>query len=144
MRKEVFLSFQKFMEIVFGLEDVSCEKSYKCGHTLESVSHSIVSDSLWLHGLYSPWNSPDQNTGVDSLSLLQGIFPTHGSNPGLLHCSQILYQLSHKGSPCTLSIWYKYSVHAYTCLISITGHLLDLETRKSAQNTKMSRYNLYS
>ena len=54
------------------------------------------------HGLYSPWNSPGQNTGVDSLSLLQGIFPTQGSNPGLLHCRQIFYQLSHKGSPCGL------------------------------------------
>ena len=47
----------------------------------------------------SPWNSPGQNTGVGSLSLLQGIFPTQGSNPGLPHCRQILYQLSHKGSP---------------------------------------------
>ena len=51
------------------------------------------------HGLYSPWNSPGLNAGVGSLSLLQGIFPTQGSNPGLLHCRQILYQLSHKGSP---------------------------------------------
>ena len=40
-----------------------------------------------------------QNTGGGSLSLLQGIFPTQGSNPGLPHCRQILYQLSHKGSP---------------------------------------------
>ena len=48
---------------------------------------------------HSPWNSPGQNTGMGSLSLLQGIFPTQGSNPGLLHCRQILYQLSHKGSP---------------------------------------------
>ena len=46
--------------------------------------------------LYSPWNSPGQNTGVDSLSLLQGIFPTQGLNSGLPHCRQILYQLSHK------------------------------------------------
>ena len=44
------------------------------------------------------WNSPGQNTGVASLSLLQGIFQTQGSNPGLPHCRQILYQLSHKGS----------------------------------------------
>ena len=51
------------------------------------------------HGLYSPLNSPGQNTGVGSLSLLQGIFPTQGSNPGLPHCGQILYKLSHKGSP---------------------------------------------
>ena len=58
-----------------------------------------MSDSLQLHGLYSPWNSPSQNTGVGSFSLLQGIFPTQGSNPGLSHCRWILYQLSHKGSP---------------------------------------------
>ena len=53
-------------------------------------------DSLQRHGLYSPWNSPGQNTGVGSLALLQGIFPTQGSNPGLPHCGQILYQLSHQ------------------------------------------------
>ena len=46
----------------------------------------------------TPWNSPGQNTGVGSLSLLQGIFPTQRSNPRLPHCRQILYQLSHKGS----------------------------------------------
>ena len=49
--------------------------------------------------LNSPWNPPGQNTGVGSCSLLQGIFPIQGWNPGLLHCRQILYQLSHKGSP---------------------------------------------
>ena len=65
----------------------------------ENESHSVVSNSLWPHGLYSPWNSPGQNTGVGNLSLLQGIFLTQGSNPGLSHCRQILYQLSHKGSP---------------------------------------------
>ena len=40
-----------------------------------------------------------KNTGVGSLSLLQRIFPTQGSNWGLLHCRQILYQLSYQGSP---------------------------------------------
>ena len=50
------------------------------------------------HGQYSPWNSSGQNTGVGNLSLLQGIFPTQGSNPGLPHCRQILYHQSHKGS----------------------------------------------
>ena len=54
--------------------------------------------SLRPHGLYSPWNSPGQNTGVDSLSLLQGSFPTQGLNPGLPHCRLILYQLSYEGS----------------------------------------------
>ena len=61
-------------------------------------------DSLRPHGLYCPWDSPGQNTGVGSLSLLQGIFPTQGSNPGLPHCGQILYQLSHKGSPHHLKL----------------------------------------
>ena len=51
------------------------------------------------------WNSPGQNTGVGSLSLLQGIFPTQGSNPGLPHYRRILYQLSLKGSPRILSRW---------------------------------------
>ena len=56
--------------------------------------------TLWdPHGLYSPWNSPGQNTGMGSLSLLQWIFPIQGSNPGLPHCRLILYQLSHQGSP---------------------------------------------
>ena len=64
-----------------------------------SESCSVMSDSLQPHGLYSPWNSPCQNTGVGSLSLFQAIFPTQGLNPGLPHCRQILYQLSHQGSP---------------------------------------------
>ena len=59
---------------------------------------------LWPHGLYSPRSSPGQNTGVGSLSLLQGIFPSQGSNQSLPHCKQILYQLSHKGSPRIL-VW---------------------------------------
>ena len=73
----------------------------------ESESCSVMSDSLWSHGLYSPWNSPGQNTGVRSLSLLQGIFPAQGLNPGLPHCRWILYQLSHKGSPRILE-WVAY------------------------------------
>ena len=66
------LSKITIFEIIFHykiLTIVSCE----------SESHSVVSDSLRPHGLYSPWNSPGQNTGVCSLSLLQGIFPTHVS-----------------------------------------------------------------
>ena len=67
-----------------------------------------MSDSLWSHGLYSLWILPGHNTGVGSLSFLQGIFPTQGSNPGLPHCRQILYQLSYKGSPRILE-WVAYS-----------------------------------
>ena len=62
-------------------------------------SHSVLCDSLQPHGLYSPWNFPGQNTGVGSLSLLQEVFPTQGSNPDLPHFARILYQLSHKESP---------------------------------------------
>ena len=69
----------------------------------ESESRSVVSDSLWPHGLYSLWNSPGQITGVGSFSFLQGVFPTQGSNPGLPHCRQILYQLSHQGSVHVIS-----------------------------------------
>ena len=72
-----------------------------------SESRSVVSDSLWPHG---PWSSPGQNTGVGSLSLLQGIFPTQESNPGLPHCRWILYQLSHKGSRLPVRNRYSYLV----------------------------------
>ena len=122
----------------------------------ERETHSVMSDSLRLHGLYSPWNFPSQNigvgslslpgieprieprsptlqedsllaepqgkpqnTGVDSLSLLQQIFPTQESNQGLLHCRRILYQLSYQGSPenslnlSKLEFW-----QVKTCLMS--------------------------
>ena len=51
----------------------------------------------------SPWNSPGQNTGVGSLSLLQGVFLTQESIQGLLHCRWILYQLSYQGKTITLT-----------------------------------------
>ena len=70
------------------------EKWVKC-----SESRSVVSDTLWPHGLYSPWTSPGQNTGVGRLSLLKGIIPTQGSNSGLPHYRQILYEMSQKVSP---------------------------------------------
>ena len=53
------------------------------------------------HRVLCPWNSLNKNTGADCHSLLQGIFLTQGSNPGLLHCRQILYHLSHQQSPYT-------------------------------------------
>ena len=62
-----------------------------------SESHSVVSDSLRPHGLYSPWNCPGQNIEVGSRSLRKGIFPTQGSNPGLPNCRRIPYHLSHRG-----------------------------------------------
>ena len=82
-----------------------------------------MSDSLQPHGLYSPWNSLGQNTGVGSCSLLQGIFPTQGLNPGLPHCRRILYQLSHEGSP-------KFWLHPQNVRMSPTSSLL-VRTRPS-------------
>ena len=70
---------------------------------LVQFSHSVVSDSLRPYGLLlprllCPWDSPSKDTGVGCHALLRGIFPTQGSNPGLLHCGQIHYCLSHQGS----------------------------------------------
>ena len=69
------------------------------------VAQSCLFATPWI--IHSPWNSPGQNTGVGSLSLLQGTFPTQGSNPGLPHCRWILHQLSQKGSPRILE-WVAY------------------------------------
>ena len=69
-----------------------------------SVSGLVMSSSLRPHGLQParllrPWNSPGKNTGVGCHSLLQGIFLTQGSDPGLLHCRQILYRQSYQRNP---------------------------------------------
>ena len=85
------MSFSKTKKSISGKENCQCQVE---------VTQSV---SLPPHGLLParflcPWNSPGQNTGVGSHSLLQGIFPTQGSNPGLPHCKWILYELNHKGS----------------------------------------------
>ena len=67
--------------------------------TIYSLDVKVKIVQLCPAQLYSPWNSPGQNIGVCSLSLLQGIFPTQVSSLGLPHYRQSLYQLSHKGSP---------------------------------------------
>ena len=85
----------------FGKPSYSHIKRWKS----ESESCSVVSDSLWPHGLSMEFSRPEYSSG---LSLFQGIyFPTQGSNPGLPHCRRILYQLSQKGSPGTLE-WVAY------------------------------------
>ena len=106
-----------------GLEGILCV-AHKTSSSRHSFSEGALTTTLLLYnvkvkvdqscptlcdprGLYSPWNSPGQNTGVGSLSLLQGIFPTQGLNPGLPQCRRILYQLSHKGSPRILD-WVTY------------------------------------
>ena len=75
----------------------------------KSFSHVQLFVTPWI---YSPWNSPGQNTGVGSCSLLQGLFPPQGLNSSLLHCRRILYQLSHQGSfwvfdciHCCILLW---------------------------------------
>ena len=83
---------------------------YKYTHiSMKSWNWKLLSRVLLfaIHGLYSPWNSLGQNTGVGSLSLLQGILPTQGTSPGLPPGKQILYQLSHEASPRILE-WVAY------------------------------------
>ena len=92
------------LDSILKSRDITIAGLYNHSHGFSSEmkwseSCLVMSNSLWPHGLYRTWNSPGQNTRVSSLSLLQGIFPTQGSNPGLLHCGRILDQLSHKGSP---------------------------------------------
>ena len=82
-------------------------KTIRSSGAVKCESRSVMSVSLWPHGLCSPWNSLGQNTGVSSLSLLQGIFPNQGLIPGLPHC-RTLYQLSLKGSPRILE-WVAYT-----------------------------------
>ena len=84
---------------------------------VKSESHSVISDSLLPHGLQRPWNSPGQTTGVGSLSLLQGIFPTQGLNQGLLNCRWTLYQLSYQGSHLL------FKIQGYFIISEIGGNL---------------------
>ena len=64
--------------------------------------------------LCCPWDSPGKNTGVVCHFLLQGIFPTQGSNPCFPHCRWILYILSHQGSPVDS----ENSANSLTCLVA--------------------------
>ena len=101
-------------------------------------TRSVMSDSLRPHGLYPtrffrPWDSPGKNTGVGCHLLLQGIFPTQGSNLDLPHCRQTLYPLSHQGSPCILqehssfftNLKYKI-IQTYSQILTTPTHILSL------------------
>ena len=92
----------------------------------QSLSHVRLSVTPWT--IYTLWNSPGQNTGVGSLSLLQGISPTQGLNPGLPHCRWIPYQLSHQGSPllCIISC---ISAHWTLTLYSIGCEVTKMQHR---------------
>ena len=92
------------------------------------LSRSVMFDSLQpvdcspagssVHG-----DSPGKNTGVGCYTLLQGIFPTQGSNPGPPHCRQILYHLSHQGSPWDidkeLNLDYREVIVKVKCLLDM-------------------------
>ena len=86
-----------------------------------------------VQNLHSPWNSPGQNTEVGSFSLLQGIFLIQGSNPGHPHCRQILYQLTHKGSPINRKIPVKTTVRYHLTLVRMAI------IKKSTNNKKLDR-----
>ena len=79
------------------------ELDHKESYEWKLLSHVQLFATPWT--IYSPWDSPGQNTGMGSLSLLQGIFPTQGLSPGLPHCRRILYQLSYQGSPKAAGRW---------------------------------------
>ena len=79
---------------------VVCLVAQSCLTLCDPMDYSLPGSSV--HG-----DSPRKNTGVGCNFLLQGIFPAQGSNPGLPHCSQILYRLSHQGSPRILE-WVAY------------------------------------
>jgi len=91
-----------------------------CMHLLCLVVQSCP--TLYDHTYFSPpgfsvhGDSPGKNTGEGSLSLLHGIFPTQGSNPGLPHCRQILNHLSHQTSPCMCYIYIYIYIYIYVFL----------------------------
>ena len=120
------------------------EMQIKTTHTgkneSESESLSVVSDSLRPHGLYSPWNSLGQNTGVGSLPGISRDLPKPGIKIGLLHCRRILYQLSHKGSPRILKCYVAYPFSSgsswprkWTGVSCIEGGFFSLPTELSGK-----------
>ena len=74
----------------------------------------------WISNQSGVWNSPGKNTEVGGHYLLREIFPTQESNPGLLHCRQVLYSLSHQGSPLCLST-YLMTVVMVDFVVNLTG-----------------------
>ena len=96
------------------------KRSHRVGHDLSDLAAAVAA--------YIPWNSPGQNTGVGSLSLLLGIFPTQRLNPGLPHCRHILYQLSHQGK----GVGKRKTESRDNCEVELMGHdgKLDLTRRE--------------
>ena len=96
----IYSKGSKKRELIVRGHERNNKRKVKVAHSCLTLCDSID---------YSSWNSPGQNTGMGSLSLLQEIFRTQGSNPGLPHCSWILYQLSHKRSPILEWVAYSFS-----------------------------------
>ena len=87
----------------------------------ETESRSVVSNSLRPHGLYSPWDYLGHNTGVGSLSLLQGTFPAQGSNPGLLHCRRITSWFTREAQ-LSFIIFFKFK-HFFWRIVDLQCHV---------------------
>ena len=96
-----FLTYLTFLSKLLAILDIFSRLFIwcSCSTLTPPLTTALWSPYSLIHGLCSPWNSPGQNPGVGSHSLLQRIFPTQGWNPGLLHCRWIPYHLSHQGSP---------------------------------------------
>ena len=101
-------------------QDKTKQSPSTCRHA-RSVA-SVMSDFLWPHGLLPtrllcPWDSPGKNTEVGCHALLQEIFLTQGLNSSLLRCRQILYPLSHLGSPPLVGMYWNKNTYAGTSLM---------------------------
>ena len=111
--KEKFLSPKEISEFFLLKSSADLMKSIHIGegnmfYSMRKVNMKVTQSCLTLcDPMDSPWNSIGQITGVGSLSLFQGIFPTQGLNPDLPYFGQILYQQSHKGSP-RIRVWVAY------------------------------------
>ena len=86
-----------------------------CPTLCDSVDCSLPQSSVH-------WSSPGKNTGVGCHALLQGIFATQGSNPGVPHCRWILYRLSHQGS----GLVEKYTSQSLNPTPDMPGELTDI------------------
>ena len=115
------------------LQEATASFSWECAVCLVTQLHLTLCDSMHcsLPGSSLHGDSPSKNTRVGCYALLQGIFPTEGSNPSLLHCRQILYHLSHQGSPLAYKesanlflincfhpdVWLLFNVHSTLCTV---------------------------
>ena len=110
------------------LQGVEAQFSVKVKVT--QLCPTLQPHGLQLDRFLCPWNSPGKNAGVGGHSLLQGIFPTQGLNPHILHCRQILYHLSHQGSFHLVEL--KYTREIVGWLKSVSGAGLKASEMRSS------------